>query len=175
MTGQPHTLGDFHNHLVPGVDDGSGTLEDSLEGIQRMVGVGFTHIVTTPHFDASTLQREPSRAEEYLSRVTEGFNRVAEVARKRFPELDFRRGQEVRLDVPDCDFSDERLRLGETNFALVEWPRFQIPPETTTVLSRFRAMIIPADISERICLIRSVVFRFHASPLARASGPECDE
>jgi protein-tyrosine phosphatase len=49
-----------------------------------------------------------------------------------------RRGHEVRLDVPECDFSDERLRLGGTSFVLIEWPRFQIPPETRSVVSRIR-------------------------------------
>src|SRR5688572_27151597 len=29
--------GDFHNHLVPGVDDGSDTLAEALNGIERMV------------------------------------------------------------------------------------------------------------------------------------------
>jgi protein-tyrosine phosphatase len=132
-------LGDFHNHLVPGVDDGAGTLEDAAEGIGRMVRTGFARIVTTPHLDASLLMREPAQAAEYLDRVGEGFERIAALARDRFPELDLRRGHEVRLDVPDCDFSDERLRLGGTSFALVEWPRFQIPPETVAVLGRFRA------------------------------------
>jgi protein-tyrosine phosphatase len=139
VTASPGGLGDFHNHLVPGVDDGSRTLEDALEGLGRMVAIGFGRIVTTPHFDASLLQREPARAEEYLVRVGEGWRAVAKAARERFPELEFSRGQEVRLDVPDCDFSDERLRLGGTSFVLVEWPRFQIPPETVAVLSRFRA------------------------------------
>jgi protein-tyrosine phosphatase len=139
VTGSPGGLGDFHNHLVPGVDDGSGTLEDALDSLERMTRIGFVRVVTTPHLDASLLVREPSRAGEYLERVGDGFARVAEVASSRFAELDLRRGQEVRLDVPDCDFSDERLRLGGTSFVLVEWPRFQIPPETVAVLSRFRA------------------------------------
>jgi protein-tyrosine phosphatase len=135
----PGGLGDFHNHLVPAVDDGSATLDDALEGIQRMVGIGFSRIITTPHFDASLLKREPAHAEEYLAKVGEGWQSVAAAARERFPDLDFRRGQEVRLDVPDCDFRDERLRLGGTSFVLVEWPRFRIPPETVAVLARFRA------------------------------------
>ena len=32
--------GDFHNHLVPGVDDGSRTLADALHSIDRMVSAG---------------------------------------------------------------------------------------------------------------------------------------
>ena len=138
MSAEPGQAGDFHNHLVPAVDDGPATLVDAREGVTRMVAAGFGRVVTTPHLEASLLLR-PGDAEAYLETVSEGFRWVAEWARGRFPELDFRRGHEVRLDVPSCEFSDERLRLGGTSFALVEWPRFQIPPETVTVLARLRA------------------------------------
>lgn len=130
--------GDFHNHLVPAVDDGSATLEEALDGIERMVSAGIRRIVTTPHLDASLLRRDPAAARAYLDRVSEGFRAVSERISGRFDGLDFRRGHEVRLDVPECDFSDARLRLGGTSFALVEWPRFQIPPETVAVLRRLQ-------------------------------------
>lgn len=136
MTADGGQRGDFHNHLVPGVDDGSATLEDALEGVERMHAAGFVRIVTTPHLDASLLTDEPAEAEAYLERVGEGFRTLSERVAARFPTMELRRGHEVRLDVPGCDFSDERIRLGGTSFALVEWPRFQIPPETVTVLSR---------------------------------------
>lgn len=137
MTGAG-SRGDLHSHLVPGVDDGSATLDDALEGIGRMVSSGFVRIVTTPHLDASLLLRDAAGAGEYLDRVSDSFRSVAERVASRHPELEFRRGHEVRLDVPECDFSDERLRLAGTSFVLVEWPRFNIPPETVAVLSRFR-------------------------------------
>jgi protein-tyrosine phosphatase len=40
---------DIHSHLVPGIDDGAQTVEDSIELIQRLIGSGFKSIVTTPH------------------------------------------------------------------------------------------------------------------------------
>lgn len=131
-------LGDLHNHLVPGVDDGAGTFEDALDSVERMVSAGFRRIVTTPHIDASLLRRDRASAERRLDRVSDGFHELAERVAQRFTGLDFRRGHEVRLDVPDCSFADERLRLGGTSFVLVEWARFEIPPETVAVLSRLR-------------------------------------
>jgi protein-tyrosine phosphatase len=124
--------------LVPGVDDGSGTLAEALDGVERMVAAGFTRIVTTPHLDASLLRHDPPGADAYLDLVTRGFRSLAQRVTIRFPSLDLRRGHEVRLDVPECDFTDPRLRLGETSFVLVEWPRFHIPPETVAVLTRLR-------------------------------------
>lgn len=40
---------DLHSHLIPGVDDGAKTIEDSLELIGLLQQLGFRHLVTTPH------------------------------------------------------------------------------------------------------------------------------
>lgn len=133
----PSGLGDLHSHLVPAVDDGAPTLEDALEGIERMREAGIERIVTTPHLEGS-LTREPDGYNSFLDRMDEAWQKVSTAAAERFPELDFRRGQEVMLDIPDVDFSDQRIRLGGTSFVLVEWPRLHVPPETPRVVSRIR-------------------------------------
>ncbi|MSR22677.1 MAG: hypothetical protein EXR92_03905 [Gemmatimonadetes bacterium] len=126
-------LTDLHSHLIPGVDDGARTLEDSLEGIGRMFAEGITTIVTTPHLDGS-LSRDPRSFEERLSQVDKGFRVVADAVRERFPKVTFRRGNEVMLDIPDPDLSDPRVHLAGNRFVLVEWPRLQIPPETPAAI-----------------------------------------
>jgi tyrosine-protein phosphatase YwqE len=40
---------DIHSHLVPGIDDGAQTVEDSIALIKRIMAMGFTSIVTSPH------------------------------------------------------------------------------------------------------------------------------
>lgn len=40
---------DMHSHLVPGVDDGAKDVEDSLNLINGLKELGFTHLFTTPH------------------------------------------------------------------------------------------------------------------------------
>src|SRR5690606_20818 len=40
---------DIHSHLVPGIDDGAQTIEDSLALIRKLKEMGFKGIVTTPH------------------------------------------------------------------------------------------------------------------------------
>ncbi len=129
----PHALADIHSHLVPGVDDGARDVADSLYAVEVMTRQGIRKIITTPHLDAS-LTRDPEELEERLSHVTEAWERAAEAIGKDFPEVDFRRGHEVRLDVPDVDLSDPRVRLGGTSFVLIEWPRLSIPPGTAPVI-----------------------------------------
>lgn len=40
---------DLHSHLIPGLDDGSQSLEESVELIRRLMNMGYKKIVTTPH------------------------------------------------------------------------------------------------------------------------------
>jgi protein-tyrosine phosphatase len=40
---------DVHSHLLPGIDDGCPTLEESLECARRLVQAGYSHSFCTPH------------------------------------------------------------------------------------------------------------------------------
>ncbi len=40
---------DIHSHLIPGIDDGAKTMEDSLILIKKLQELGFKEIITTPH------------------------------------------------------------------------------------------------------------------------------
>ncbi len=128
-------VGDLHSHLVPGVDDGARSLEESLEAVERMVAAGIGRIVTTPHVNASHT-RDSGLLGEWLDEVDGPWQELAEQVQERFPDVELLRGHEVMLDVPDPDFSDARLRLAGTSFVLVEWRRLQIPPGTEHVIER---------------------------------------
>ena len=40
---------DIHSHLLPGIDDGAKTFEDTLVLIKALQGFGFSQFITTPH------------------------------------------------------------------------------------------------------------------------------
>lgn len=40
---------DVHSHLLPGVDDGCATVEESIACARMLVGAGYTHSFCTPH------------------------------------------------------------------------------------------------------------------------------
>jgi protein-tyrosine phosphatase len=130
-------LADIHNHLVPGVDDGARTIGDVRDSVRRMTEEGIRRIITTPHL-AGSLTLEPIALGERLDEVSEAWEEAAAVVGREFPDIEFLRGHEVMLDVPDVTFDDPRMRLGGTSFVLVEWPRLHIPPGTIQVLRRIR-------------------------------------
>lgn len=45
----PNNHVDIHSHLLPGIDDGARTFNDSLRLIQSLQGMGITQFITTPH------------------------------------------------------------------------------------------------------------------------------
>lgn len=64
---------DFHSHVLPGMDDGSASLEESIAMLRMEAEQGVTHVVATPHFYAHYDKPEAflakrDRAEEMLRR-----------------------------------------------------------------------------------------------------------
>ena len=86
-------LVDIHCHILPGVDDGAQTLENSLEMARAAVSEGITHILCTPHHNNGV----------YLNPKHEVILKVAELQavldEKEIP-LTLFEGQEVRMS-PD--------------------------------------------------------------------------
>lgn len=128
---------DFHNHLIPGVDDGVPNLDVARRALQKMWNDGVRRVITTPHFAAS-LAASPERFQERLAVIDVGWAALQALAASELPELDLRRGAEVMLDTPDPDFSERRLRLDGGPFALVEFPYFRVPQRSVDLIGRIR-------------------------------------
>ena len=43
-------VSDFHTHILPGIDDGSASVEESIAMLKAMAQQGITRVVATPHF-----------------------------------------------------------------------------------------------------------------------------
>ncbi|HEX6132521.1 MAG TPA: CpsB/CapC family capsule biosynthesis tyrosine phosphatase [Longimicrobiales bacterium] len=129
---------DFHNHVIPGVDDGASDDAEAAAALRAFLAQDTRHIIATPHVNGSLTLR-PARLAERLDGIDAGWDRLKAVARQETPEMKLHRGAEVMLDTPDPDLSDERLRLAGTNFALCEFPYMTVPPNSTGVLHRIVA------------------------------------
>ena len=116
---------DFHSHILPGIDDGSPSVEVSISMLRAAAQQGVTHVVATPHFYArhDNLQRfldRRSRAEaalrEEMSRH-QGLPQVlvgAEVAFFRgisdslsLPELTIRGKRCILIEMPQSPWREE--------------------------------------------------------------------
>jgi protein-tyrosine phosphatase len=107
---------DLHTHILPGLDDGAATIENSLELARASRAAGVETIVATPHiredypFDPSEIAVkarglvEALQEAEIAVRIVEG----AEVAITKVPALD--------------DATLSKLTLGDGPYMLVESP-----------------------------------------------------
>lgn len=120
---------DIHTHLLPGVDDGSPSVEASLPVLQRFAADGVELVVCTPHLDASRSAQAPHDAHDAI------LDRLRASAPP-LPKLV--RGYEIMLDVPGADLTDRRLTLAGSSAVLVEFPRAGLPPQAAHELYRLR-------------------------------------
>lgn len=126
---------DIHTHLLPGVDDGSPSLEVSLPILQRFVDEGVEVVVCTPHLQASHAARAPHEKYEGIFR---------ELASRAPRGLTLLRGWEIMVDAPEVELGDRRLGLGGSPAMLVEFPRMNVPAAADRELMRLRTSgIIP--------------------------------
>jgi protein-tyrosine phosphatase len=107
---------DLHSHLLPAIDDGSRTLEQSVVVLREMARRGVTDVALTPHVLAGRM------AEGVPPEQDEAFERLKAVTP---PGIELHRGAEVMLDRPLAGGQELLLRftLGGSRYLLVEFPR----------------------------------------------------
>jgi protein-tyrosine phosphatase len=121
---------DLHSHLLPGVDDGSPSIEKSVPVLERFGADGVELVVLTPHLNASEVTRAPH--EKYFEILQQ-----LRAAAPAVPEL--RLGWEIMLDEPSADLRPAHLALGGSRAVLVEFPRVAVPAQAADELYRIRS------------------------------------
>jgi len=106
---------DMHSHLLPGIDDGSANMDDSISMIKGLAKLGFSKLITTPHF------------------MIDGFSNTAVIVAEKLNELKIKLKEEnidVQIDAAAEYFLDEGflnaidnndlLSFGEDKYVLFE-------------------------------------------------------
>lgn len=109
---------DFHSHILPRIDDGSASVEESVALLRMEWEQGIRRVIATPHFYPR--HDDPERFLERRSRAEEAL-RAAMAAEADMPELLV--GAEVHF-FPGMSHSDilPRLTVAGTDCILVEMP-----------------------------------------------------
>jgi len=110
---------DFHSHILPEIDDGSRSLEESLEMLREEARQGIQHVVATPHFYP---QRD--NPERFLERREQAEKRLREAMSQdcSLPRLNV--GAEVYF-FPGISESEvlSRLTIAKKRYILLEMPQ----------------------------------------------------
>ena len=109
-------LTEYHCHILPGIDDGSDSVDTSLKMVEMMKAQGVERIVATPHFYA---HREKS-IDDYLKKRTRAYDELM----SRFSgSIDFHLGAEVAIEHGISELPGiEKLAITGTRIILLELP-----------------------------------------------------
>jgi protein-tyrosine phosphatase len=111
---------------LPGVDDGSPSLEVSVAVLRRFRDEGVTQVVCTPHLEASRAHEAPVSEHRALLAALQGA----------VPEVTLLGGWEIMLDQPGVPLANPDLALGTSRSLLVEFSRAGIPRGALAELRR---------------------------------------
>lgn len=114
---------DFHSHILPGIDDGSRSVEESLGMLRMEARQGVGRIVATPHFYPH--QNSPA---EFLERRAESACVLQEALAQEPPLPQIHLGAEVYFfqGISDCEQLRE-LTIDKNSYIIIEMP---MPPWT---------------------------------------------
>ncbi|MGX7245845.1 tyrosine-protein phosphatase [Enterococcus quebecensis] len=114
---------DLHCHILPGVDDGAQSIDDSLEMARMAVKQGITHILCTPHHNNGKYDNSAGKVISCVVALQE------ELDHRKIP-LTLWEGQEVRIggDLSDQITNNDILFADLNNrYLLIEFPTNEIP------------------------------------------------
>ena len=120
---------DMHTHIIPNVDDGPSTMDESIKLIEMAIAEGITDIIATshaysPHFNVSK------------EKVLEGIKLLTEEVNSRKLPVTIHAGQEIRIQEFTVEKlrNDEALTLAGSKYMLLELPSSGIPAYTINII-----------------------------------------
>lgn len=103
---------DFHSHILPALDDGAVTVDDSIAMAQELAAFGYRVVCCTPHCIRGYYDLNPKQVHEATLMLQADLDNAN-------IRLDLWAGMEYMLDEFFSEYADNLLPLGETQTQLV--------------------------------------------------------
>jgi protein-tyrosine phosphatase len=124
----PNNHVDIHSHLLPGIDDGAKTFDDTLQLTQSLCGFGVTQFITTPHIIQDVWE---NTHEEIVSNKEET---ILELKKNQIT-VPFRAAAEYLMDDQFVKlFQSGELLTLKDNYVLVEMSYINAPIQLYDIL-----------------------------------------
>lgn len=114
---------DFHSHIIPEIDDGSRSIEETMLLIEEAKKAGFTKIVSTSHYVPEQYEFDEASRKQFLELIKIGANNLG-------VNMEFSLGSEIYASYNMVDLLKENKAstINNTNYILFELPmRNEIP------------------------------------------------
>ncbi len=123
---------DMHSHVLPGIDDGATTPEESLVLVRKMMELGIEKIIATPHIMA-----------DYYKNTRETINNALEVLKEALAKENI----DIKIEAAAEHFFDEtfddRIERGELmimggKYVLFEYSFITPPPNAIPTIQKIK-------------------------------------
>ena len=115
---------DFHNHILPSVDDGSKSIDMSISMLQHAYDQGITDVVNTVHLQHPKMQGKDIS----FKRIKIEIDRLKEILVKNNIDIDIHIGSEVFFLPNLVELIDNPLAtIGNGKYMLIEFHPHNIP------------------------------------------------
>lgn len=119
---------DIHSHLIPGIDDGVQSVEESIQLIRGLVDLGIQKIITTPH----TMWGTYSNTKEIISK---GLDEVIRATKTAGLNIAIEAATEYYFDEHFISLiKEEELLTFNKNYVLFELPVMSKPPQLEEII-----------------------------------------
>lgn len=123
---------DFHSHLIPGIDDGAQTMDDSITLIRRIADLGFKKIITTPHIMSDYYRNTPEI-------ILGGLEKLRAALKENNIDIPIEAAAEYYFDENFEQKLDERnLLTFADNYLLFELSFISSPPNLVTIVQKIK-------------------------------------
>ena len=127
---------DIHSHILPGLDDGSHSPEDSLAMLQMAAAAGTTDIVASPHANHE-YRFDPGLVEDQIAELQAAIGDTPQI----HYGCDFQLTPE---NIEDAVRSPAKYSINHRGYLLVEFSDYMIPKTTSEIFARLiRAGLCP--------------------------------
>lgn len=115
---------DLHCHLLPNIDDGSKSIQETIELIKHAVNSGFDTICFTPHYAEPQYVSGKEKNEKILFKIKNEL-------KNQNIKVNLYLGNEVFINDKMLKFIEEKkiTTLADTDYILVELPMYQEMPQ----------------------------------------------
>jgi len=118
---------DIHSHILPGVDDGSKSLDESVEMVRMAAAAGTTDIVASPHAD-SEYRFDPVLVERKIAEL--------QAAGGEAPKIHYGCDFHLTIDnIEDAVRVPDRYSIAHRGYLLVEFSDLHIPKNAAEIFA----------------------------------------
>lgn len=109
---------DFHTHILPDIDDGAGSVEESVRMIEMLYEQGVRKILLTPHFYAYMLS-----VEEFIGKRRVSLDKLLKILQEKNLNVELYLGGEVLFYEELWRLNDiKKFCIAGTDYILIEMP-----------------------------------------------------